>query len=169
MISVDVTGPRSEVVDTEYARVYAAPPRKLGPIFLLELWGLLLRTSGVDEISVPGLSFSSREHSILVAGWTQMVFRDPVSLEFAVGLYDEQGALLRCDDCGDEICLERSVSRRMDHDTYTYDLGGHLLWPKGDAQVSIEAAGSVTIEFSAEDCMTAREFERTKEGIIFPW
>ncbi len=168
MVSVDVTGPGFDVVDTEFACFQACPPRALGTVLPLEFWGLLLRTSGGQCISVPELPFSCHDHSVFIAGWAQLLFQEPEFLDFSVTLYADSGASFRRDDHGDVVRIERSVSRQPSGETYRYDTGGHLLWPNGDAQVTIRAAGPVTIDFLTEDCMTALEFEQKSEGIEFP-
>lgn len=168
MTSVDVTGSRFLVVDSEYACIYAPVPRVLGDELVLEVWGLLLRTAEQQDVAVPGLGFSSAQHSVFVRGWAQLCFAEPSSLQLSVALYDESGTTFRRNETGETVCIEHHVSTTTTKAAEEYVLGGHILWPDGDAQLVVGATGATRLLFRPEDCMTATDFERVKKEIRVP-
>jgi hypothetical protein len=41
-----------------------------------------------------------------------------------------------------------------------YDIGGRLMWPHGDCNLTLNACGEATLEFSEDDCLTPEEFTK---------
>jgi hypothetical protein len=165
--SIDITGDSSLCVDTDGAFIFGMPPRALEPVLCMDFWGLVFVKDRIGNTDVPR-GLPNTDANVIVAGWARMSFSNPLSITFNVALYDESGRAFRCGNEGEVLCLSRTVVGPLSQERYCYELGGHLLWPNGNAEISVAAAGRVTVEFAFDDWMTTDEFERRRDEVVFP-
>lgn len=169
--SFDISGARSDCVDYEFSWIDVCLPRVLRDTFIVDFWGLLLRTSGKPGLSISRLGYSAAENDTFVEGWSRMIFYQPVSIDLVVAVYafgSGNNRSFRRDKFGEIVRLERSISKERERDTEEYDLGGHLIWPDGDAQLTVGAAGRVELQFEVGHCITRAEFKKRTDSIKPP-
>ena len=165
MIQIDVTGDRFDLVDMDNCHVWFPMPRQLESTLIVEMSNLLLRTSEHEcELTgnSEGLGFEANAHNVFVHGVARIVFDRPGSIACDVSLFEQsdpkKGFLHRLD--GEVARLQRTQSSATQQPKTEYDLGGRLLWPHGDFDLTVGSDGPVIAEFSVSDCISSNEFSK---------